>query len=274
MSGQWKSARASLEQGLSTLRDHGAGVRWEIDIGETYWLSTLYYLGEWRELIRHTPMFVRDAIERGDVVAQLGARTGSCNLAWLIAGRPDEARAQLEAAHASLPGGFHLPHVLWVQAACNVDLDAGNITDAAKRLEETWPEIDRIGALRSQHLRVELQLLRARIMLAQGRRKLEAAKIADDLIKEGASWANGIGHLIRAATERSFDEAMISLLAAEEDFVATGMSGWLYVARLRRGQLEGGLGGAARAEAARDLLKDLGAVFPDRIASLLVPWPA
>jgi eukaryotic-like serine/threonine-protein kinase len=274
MSGDWREARTSLESGLSVLRDHGAGVRWEIDIGETYWLSTLYYLGEWRELIRHSPLFLRDAIERGDVVAQLGARTGCCNLAWLIAGRPDEARAQLEAAHASLPAGFHLPHVLWVQAACNVDLDAGNVADAAKRLEETWPEIDRIGALRSQHLRVELQVLRARIMLAQGRRKLEVAKIADDLIKEGATWANGIGHLLRAATERSFEQAMLSLLAAEEDFVATGMAGWLYVTRLRRGELEGGLGGAARAEAARDLLKDLGAAFPDRIASLLVPWPA
>jgi hypothetical protein len=52
------------------------------------------------------------------------------------------------------------------------------------------------------------------------------------------------------------------------------MAGWLSVARLRRGELEGGLGGAARAEAARDLLKDLGAAFPDRIAALLVPWPA
>jgi eukaryotic-like serine/threonine-protein kinase len=274
MSGQWLEARAQLESGLAILRDHGAGVRWEIDVGETYWLSTLYHLGEWRELIRHSPMFLRDAIERGDVVAQLGAQTGCCNLAWLIAGRPDEARAQLEAAHASLPGGFHLPHVLWVQAACNVDLAAGNVAEAAKRLEETWPEIERIGALRSQHLRVELQLLRARILLSQGRRKLEVARIADELIKEGATWANGIGHLLKAATERSFDEAMVSLLAAEEDFAATAMAGWLYVTRLRRGQLEGGLGGAARAEAARDLLKDLGAAFPDRIASLLVPWPA
>jgi tetratricopeptide (TPR) repeat protein/tRNA A-37 threonylcarbamoyl transferase component Bud32 len=273
MSGQWHDARTYLESGLAILRDHGAGVRWEINIGETYWLSTLYYLGEWRELIRHSQLLLRDAIERNDIVAQLGVRTGRCNLAWLIAGRPDEARMQLEAAHACLPGGFHLPHVLWVHAACNVDLDAGNVADAAKRLDESWPEIDRIGALRSQHLRVELLLLRARILLARKRGHAEAAKIADELIKEGATWANGIGHLLRAATESSFDEAIISLLAAEEDFAATGMAGWLYVTRLRRGQLEGGLGGAARAEAARDLLKDLGAAFPDRIASLLVPWP-
>jgi eukaryotic-like serine/threonine-protein kinase len=274
MGGEWRDARAHLEAGLTVLRDHGAGVRWEIDIGETYWLSTLFYLGEWRELIRHSQLFVRDAIERGDVVAQLGARTGHCNLAWLIAGRADEARAQLEAAHASLPTGFHLPHVLWLIAACNVELAAGNAADALKRLDESWPDIERISALRSQHLRVELLLLRARLLLALPRRQAEAAKIADELTKEGATWANGIGHLVGAATKRRVDDAIVSLLAAEEDFSATGMAGWLSVARLRRGELEGGLGGAARAEAARDLLKDLGAAFPDRIASVLVPWPA
>src|SRR6185295_5702419 len=34
MSGRWREARGHLEAGLALLRDHGAGVRWEIDIGE------------------------------------------------------------------------------------------------------------------------------------------------------------------------------------------------------------------------------------------------
>jgi hypothetical protein len=66
---------------------------------------------------------------------------------------------------------------------------------------------------------------------------------------------------------------VVNLLEAEEDFTRTEMVGWLHVTRMRRGELEGGLGGSARAEAARDLLKDLGAAFPDRIAALLAPWP-
>jgi tetratricopeptide (TPR) repeat protein/tRNA A-37 threonylcarbamoyl transferase component Bud32 len=275
MSGHWRDARTHLEDGLAILRDHGAGVRWEIDIAESYWLATLYYLGEWRELIRHGQLLLREAIERGDVVAQLGARTGRANLAWLIAGRPEEARAQLDAAEASLPAGFHMPHVLAVQAACNIDLYLGKPAEAARRLEEAWPHIDRIGVLRSQHLRVELLLLKARILLAQRSRTPEAARIADELIKEGATWANGIGHLLRASTlvaRGEHDQAVLSLLAAEADFSATEMVGWLHVARLRRGQLEGGPGGAARAEAARDLLRDLGAHSPDQIAGLLVPW--
>jgi tetratricopeptide (TPR) repeat protein/tRNA A-37 threonylcarbamoyl transferase component Bud32 len=277
MRGQWREARQQLEAGLTVLRDHGAGVRWEIDVGETYWLGTLFYLGEWRELIRHSPLLVREAIERGDVVAQLGVRTGRCTLAWLIAGRPDEARAQLDAAEAMLPSGFHLPHVLAVEAACNIDLYNGDPAAAARRLDDAWPQIERIGTLRCQQLRVELLLLRARIVLAEGKRPAEAAKIADDLIKEGASWANGIGHVVRAASQVArgdHDGAIGSLLAAEQDFIATDMVGWLHVARLRRGQLEGGPGGVARAVAARDLLTDLGAASPERVASLLVPWPA
>ena len=75
----------------------------------------------------------RDAIERGDVVSQLAARTGHANIAWLAIHRIDDARAQLAAAEASLPPGFHLPHVLAMIAACNIELYAGNAAAAAER---------------------------------------------------------------------------------------------------------------------------------------------
>src|SRR5205814_1045409 len=150
MRGQWREARQYLETGLTVLRDHGAGVRWEIDIGETYWLAALYYLGEWGEVMRQGQPILRDAIERGDVISQLGVRTGRSNLAWLIAGRPAEARAQLAAAEASLAEGFHLPHVLAIQAACNIDLYTDNPISASERLEAAWPQLERIGALRMQ----------------------------------------------------------------------------------------------------------------------------
>jgi hypothetical protein len=282
MRGQWREARGHLETGLAVLRDHGVGVRWEIDIGESYWLASLYYLGEWREMARQTQPILRDAIERGDVVSQLAVSTGRSNLAWLFANRPEEARAQLSVAEASLAPGFHLPHVFAIQAACCIDLYVGDVATAGARLDRAWPQIERVGALRIQHLRVELMSLRARIALADASRPLEervklARAIADDLVKEGAPWAIALGQLLRAATQyarRDDEGAVITLLAAENHLVAAGMMGWLYVARLRRGRVEGGPGGAARVAAARDLLNELGAVNPDRIAAFLVPWPA
>jgi hypothetical protein len=41
---------------------------------------------------------------------------------------------------------------------------------------------------------------------------------------------------------------------------------------MRANRLESGAAAAARAEAARDVLHELGAVHPEEVASLLVPW--
>ena len=280
MSGRWGDARSHLEAGLATLRDHGAGVRWEIDIGETFWLATLFYVGEWREMARLTQLLLREASDRGDIVAQQGLRTGRCNLSWLVLNRPDEAQAQLTLAIQTLGAGFHLPHAQAAVAQVNIDLYAGQVQVASRRLHDAWSSIEQIGVLRLQQPRIELQLLRARVLLAdttQSDRLRAARVIADDLLKEGASWASGLGHLVRAAVHAWSDDperALDELLSAEDELVSAGMLGLLHIARLRRGHLEGGAGGMARAEAARDLLRDLGAADPDRVAAHMLPWPA
>ncbi len=196
------------------------------------------------------------------------------------AGSSPRARAHLDAAEKTLAPGFHLPHVHAVQAAANIELYTGDAASAVRRLDAAWPEIERIGALRLQLLRVELQLLRARALLADDSQPREeraraARAIADDVIKEGAPWAVGLALTARAsalALRDDRDGAAGALLAAEEQLAASGMDGWLHVARLRRGMLDGGPGGTARAEAARDALRDLGAADPDAVAALLVPW--
>ena len=279
MGGRWREARELLESGLAALRDHGAGVRWEIDTGDTYWLASLFYLGEWRELARLTQLLLRDAIDRGDEVAQQSLRTGRSNAAWLMLGKPDEARAQLASSMPALSDGVHFPHVSAVVAAVNIDLYAGDIEAARTRLDEVWPHVDRLGVLRLQQPRVELTSLRARVLLADPRRDgalREARTIGDELIKEGAPWAIGLGHMIRASCHAwagDVDVALADLELAEAELGAAGMQGHLQIARLYRGRLEGGPGPTARAEAARDFLKDLGAFDPDAIAAYLVPWP-
>jgi hypothetical protein len=287
MSGRWQDARGHLESGLAVLRDHGAGVRWEIDVAGRFWLATLFYLGEWREMSRLTQLMLRDAIDRADVVAQQGLRIGRCNLAWLLAHRLAEAREQLAIAERSLDAGGAASAFLWqhaqaVAAAVNIELYAGDARAAERRLAGAWSDLERIGCLRLQQPRIELAMLRARTALAalapdpaEGRLRPIRA-IADELGKEGAEWATALGHLVRAAVHawrRDEASARTELLAAEELLVTNGMMGFLQIARLRRGLLEGGAGGTARAEAARDVLRDLGAVEPERIAMHLVPWP-
>ena len=280
MNGRWREARGFLEAGLTTLREFGAGVRWEIDIAESYWLQTLFYLGEWREHARQGQALLREALDRGDIVAQLGIRTGTCNMMWLFGGRIDESRAQLEAAVAVLPPGFALPNVLAVVAACNIALYAGDASGATRLLEQHWPEIERLGVLRFQHLRVELEHLRARIVLADHAQPREqrarlGLEISEELMKEGAPWAVALGLLVRAAAlmlQDVSDQSLAMLHAAEEQLVATQMLGYLQLARVRRGVLEGSQGSHARAAAARDALRDAGVSDPERLVTVLVPW--
>ena len=279
MQGRWKEAREQLEAGLAALRDHGAGVRWEIDTGDTYWLATLFYLGEWRELARLTQLLLRDAIDRGDEVAQQSLRTGRSNNAWLLVDKPDEAAAQLAISMPTIGEGFHLQHVSAMVAATNIELYKGDIAAARTRLDEAWSHIERLGVLRLQQPRVELRSLRARVLLADPRTDgslREARQIADELLKEGAPWAAGLGLLIRASVHAwvgDVDEGILALDAAEEAFTGALMQGYVQIVKLYRGRLEGGPGPTARAEAARDFLKDLGAMDPDAVAAYLMPWP-
>ena len=83
--------------------------------------------------------------------------------------------------------------------------------------------------------------------------------------------------MLRAAASawtEALGVARVELLAAEEPLVAAGMMGFVHVVRLRRARIEGGAVGGARAEAAQDFLKELGAVQPDAMAWHLLPWPS
>ncbi|MDX2086209.1 MAG: protein kinase [Kofleriaceae bacterium] len=281
MSGRWSEARTQLEAGLGALRDHGVGVRWEIGIGDGFWLSTLFYLGEWIEMTQHQHDLLRDAIDRGDVVAQQGLRVGTCNLAWLLRGKPDEARAQLEIAERSLGDGFYLPRAQAVLAAANIDLYTGDAAGAAHRIRDAWSQLDRLGYMRLQQRRLELVNLRARIALADhsrpvGERVREAREHARELIDEGAAWGEALGHLVLAAAhawEGATQLALATLQTAESQLVGQEMAAHVQIARMYLGRLEGGAGGTARAEASRDSLMEMGASDPDALAAHLVPWP-
>jgi tRNA A-37 threonylcarbamoyl transferase component Bud32/tetratricopeptide (TPR) repeat protein len=281
MSGRWRDSRVELEAGLGALRDHGLGVRWEIGIGDSFWLSTLFYLGEWIEMSRVTHDLLRDAIDRGDVVAQQTLRVGTCNLAWLLRGKPDEARAQLEIAERSLGDGFYLPRAQALLASANIDLYTGDAASAGHRIRDAWVQLEKLGFMRLQQRRLELVNLRARIALADHRRPLperlrEAREHASELVGEGAAWAEPLGHLLLAAChawDGASAVALAALQTAEGQLVTQGMAAHVQIVRMYRGRLEGGAGGIARAEAARDSLMELGASDPDAIAAHLVPWP-
>jgi hypothetical protein len=161
-----------------------------------------------------------------------------------------------------------------VIAAAQLDLYRGNAEAAHARLAAAEGHLARVGLGRFEQARIELVYLRARIALARGDR--DARELVESLTGEAAPWAIALGQLARAALhafEGDVDATLDALAHAEELFAAAQMAGHLQVVRMRRGVLEGGAIGVARAAAARDALRDLGAVDPESFSALLMPWP-
>jgi serine/threonine protein kinase len=284
--GRWREASRMLEKGMNAMRDHAVGVRWETSVAELYLTSTLFYLGETRDLVRLVPLFLRDALERGDVYAQRGLRGWRSNVAWLLMGRPDEARAHVDqiAAERSADDGFHLQHYFELLARTQIELYAGDTDAAWIRVAEAWPRLESSHLLRIQTVRIESAFLRARVLLGRAfavraeapQRIKEALKVARQLDKEGAGWASAFAETVRALAalaqgDRTACEA--GLERAERAFAACDMALFAAVARLRRGEANGGPAGVAWSTDARMTMREQAVVDPDAIARMLCPWP-
>ncbi len=249
------------------LREHGAGVRWELDVGDTFWLATLYYLGEWREMARLTQLLLRDAIERGDAVAQQGLRTGRCNLAWLLLDRPDEAREQLAIAERRRGPGFLWQHAQAVIAAVNIELYTGDAAAAGQRLADAERPraaglpADAAGAHRAG------EAARAGGAAARGAEGLDprprrsgcarSAPSPTGLTQGGRglgdrAWATSYAPRRIACAARRCRPRGASCSRRKSILVGNGMMGFLLIARMRRGCPRGRRRRAPRARRPRE----------------------
>jgi tetratricopeptide (TPR) repeat protein len=282
--GRWRDAARLFEQGMKGMRDHGVGLRWETTLAELYLTSSLFYLGETRDLARLVPLLLRDALERGDVYAQHGLKGWRSNVAWLVMGRPEEARAHAEdvAANRTTAEGFHLQHWFELLAQIQIDLYVGDVEGAWQRLEVGWPRLKASHLLRVQNIRIESGYLRARVLVARhfagrGDKRLlkEVASLARGLDHEGAPWAAALAETVRAqaamaAGDRAGAEERFGV--AERAFATCDMSLFAQVARFRRGQANGGPSGTAWHIDARLAMQEQAVADPDAIARMLCPW--
>jgi len=285
--GEWREAHGLLDLGSKAMRDHAVGLRWEINLAELYLAATLFYLGETREMARLVPRLLRDAIERGDVYAQHGQRGWRSNVAWLVLGRPDEARAHVAAVAAERrhEEGFHLQHYFELLAQTQIDLYLGDVEAAWQRMQRWWKTLAGSHLLDIQSVRIEALFLRVRVLLGRAfrvdepeRRRLatEARAIARRLDRERAAWAAAYATQIRALLalldgERA--DAASGLDAAERAFAACDMGLMAAVVRRRCGELEGGASGAAHVDSAERAMAAQAIADPAAMVRLLCPWP-
>jgi eukaryotic-like serine/threonine-protein kinase len=285
--GRWRDASLLAEAGLAQMHEHGVGVRWDFDVIEDIHLASLNFLGETREVVRLAPLRLRDAMERGDVYALGDLRGGRGNIAWLIMGKPQEARSHVEAVEIALlePRNVQLRHFDQLSSHAQIDLYTGDPLRAWQRLEAAWPAIEASLMTRIQILRIEGAFLRARAALAAAAIAGEderqpmlalARKLARKLAAENAGWADAFATQIRATLcmlvgER--ERAATLLEAAERCYAAADMRLHATVVRLRKGELERGITGSTLTGGARDDMREQAVADPDAMARLLCPWP-
>ena len=284
--GSWKPARDFLDKGLKLLRDHSAGGRWETDIAELFLTATMFYAGDTKEMARLVPLLLREAVDRGDVYAQHGLRGWRSNVAWLVLGQPGDARAHVLAVANERPpqDAFNLHHYYEMLAHGQIDLYVGDGEAVRGRVAGARKGLARSLLTRIQTVRIETEYLAARASLLAaigqpsgsggGELHDEVRAAIKRLDKEGAGWAGALAHLVRGMLEIEIgdpDAALASLDAAERELGACNMALFEQAARARRGELEGGPGGAARAQAAIDWMRENGVADPTAMVQMLAP---
>ena len=282
--GRWRLAHDHLEAGLRLMRDHGVDARWEIDISEMFYLSTLYYLGELRDLMRWTPILLREAEDRGDVYAQHGIRAWRSNLAWLAMGKPEDARAHLLAVANERGdiGDFHLHDYYQLISAGAIDLYLGDGEGAINRVESTWPQLEGSQLLRVQTVNIESLFLLGRAAIACGHvtRKHRAARVAtvrrcaDELLKIEVAWSKALGTLLAAGAHHvdgNLEAAVQGYADAEVRFRSADMRFFERAVRLARGELIAGAGGASLREDGQEWMLEQGVVDPVAMSKVIIP---
>jgi hypothetical protein len=279
--GRWRAGQEHLGVAETLMRDHCAGVAWELNSAHLFILFSHYHMGQISELRRAVAQRLRQAEARGDLYALTNFRAGFASFVHLADHDPGAARASAsEAMERWSKDGFHMQHLYFVHTHASSDLYEGRVDAAVERLQTVWPTLRRTLLLRVHAVRVMVHDLYARAWLAAAavrpeRRAQTAARHHLGVLGRTGSVASGpMAMLIRAGLARcdGDDETAARLLeraAAGFDEIDMTLHG--AVARYRLGQLRGGSAGEELRSAALSWMRSQEIREPGRIVELLAP---
>jgi len=274
LEGRWAWALSACEAAEVILRDHCTNVWWERNSAQLYSHWALIMLGRVAEVAGRIPRRLREAEERGDRYATTNLRTGLPNLALLVAGDAQGARAVVEQAMGEWSRrGFHIQHFYGLLAQVHIDLYLGDGAAAYTRVTEAWPALEKSLLPRVQLVRALAWDLRARTAIAV-REPREAEQFAKRMARERTAWIQPLAELAYAgvsAVEGDQARAEKRLRAAVAGFDDCDMALHAAAARRRLGSLVGGDDGAAMIEQGDAWMREEGTADPDRITALFAP---
>lgn len=290
--GEWKKSVSLTEQADKLLREHCAGVNWELSTAHHLSLRALINIGEWANLSHRFTTHLKEARERGDRFTETNLMIRIAYILHLAADETETAAAELSESierWLTLDKGFHVQHYWGLVSHVELALYRRDGAAAWETLSGQWHGLARSLHLRVQASRVEAQHLYARAALAaaldgaaggHGRRSREMLRLAEKrarkLAREEMPWALPLAQSIQAgvaAAQGRVEEAAGLAKEAEDGFGAADSFLYAAAARRHRGRLVGGDEGRNLMEAADGVMVNQGVKNPERMSDMLVPWP-
>lgn len=287
--GQWGKARELIGGAERILREQCAGVTWELYTAHHFWLRSQIFLGEWSAVAERLPALLKEAQERGDLLAETNLWTRISYIPRLAADEVVVAKEELDQGLKSWSRqGFHTQHFYDLLRQVEVALYSGEGAAAWALVSERWPALERSLMLRIQVARIETLHLRARSALAAAAEPMTASGSptnissllksaegdAGKLRREKMPWADSLAQLVLAgiaASRGGARDAVALLTSAEVGFESVGMTLHAAAARRRHGELVGGERGGTLVKAADSSMADRGIRNPGRLVTLLAP---
>jgi hypothetical protein len=168
--GRFRIAAEHSDTAVRQLRET-VGAIWEIGGVEVQVLWSLWQLGELRELAARVDAQVTQARFRGNRFDEANLCAGLPALAWMVADRVGDGRAEVAHAMAQWsPRGFHLQHYYELLALTCFDLYEDRAAEARRRIDATWPALRRSRLMMCPSVEIEAWHLRGRVALALGDR--------------------------------------------------------------------------------------------------------
>jgi hypothetical protein len=251
MEGRWQEMLALCDAGRDALREHCRGVTWEVDGTYSGSCRALEEIGEIRAMGRRADELLGQAEQRGDLYGIVTALLYQA-LCRLLKGDTVGVRSLARRILACwTPSGFNTQHFYLFRLETYCDICEGRPSEAWRRIQDTWPKLQRSNLLRHALVRNDSQLLRARTALAvacrdSGDRSVmsacaerDAARFARESRPDMSAHALLIG--AGAAALRGDRQTAISQLReAARRFEAAGMQLFRALTRRRTGELIGG----------------------------------
>ncbi|MCB9683925.1 MAG: protein kinase [Alphaproteobacteria bacterium] len=237
-------------------------------------------LGEIQEVL---PGELREARDRGNLRFVATATTEVQSVLLLAQDRPDDAVAEVVSMERwKRPDRFTLQQQSEMLAYGWIDAYVGEGDRAHRRLEATWPALNRSLLLHHRFVRLEAHLLRARCalgaaaaspdrrLLTLAERSLNAAR------KDPSPWSEAQRIAVTGTWWRAKGQPERAVEAWREAAHQLEVTGQLLQAagvRHRLGRVLGGDEGAALVRAAEDWMKGQGVVDPEGMVRMVMGTP-